>query len=108
MEGSSGETDVDGMWERDFSDLVSAIKDSYLEEPRTRHIEEGVLPIGMRCQGHPCFGSCCSRYSHSLTCRWCSRYHIGNLLSKIYAACGAGGERVQKGSPTDVVIRIST
>jgi serine O-acetyltransferase len=44
MEGSSGETDVDGMWERDFSDLVSAIKDSYLEEPRTRHIEEGVLP----------------------------------------------------------------
>ena len=32
------------IWERDFSDLVSAIKESYLVEPRTRHIDEGELP----------------------------------------------------------------
>ena len=35
---------MNAIWERDFSDLVSAIKESYLAEPRTRHIDEGKMP----------------------------------------------------------------
>lgn len=75
------------IWERDFSDLVLAIKESYLSEPRTRHIDEGELPgrdevVGILARlKELLFPGYFGRSSLSVGML---EYHVGELLVDIY------------------------